>query len=363
MHTDTTAWYLALSLMPGIGPMACAALKERFGSIREAYAAPLPDLSSILGPALATRFVAARSSIDPRRVLQTYVRKGIHVAGMEDGIYPPDLVSISDPPLCVYIKGNVSCLTDTHKLRFAIVGTRNPTEYGKQIARTISAGLVSAGWCIVSGLALGIDAAAHQAAIEAGGTTIAVLGCGVDLRYPPSNANLYDLILERGGAVVSEFPPGMTVQKGMFVTRNRIISALSRGVMVVEGRSTSGALITARYAGEQGKEVFAIPAPITSPQSEAPNMLLKQGAVLVRDVNDILDEFHLHRSSHVTRVPAPELQGEEGMVYALLTNEPLTADNIAFRRGIPVILALTYISSLEIRKLIYKREDGAYSLV
>lgn len=363
METETTQCYLGFSLAPGIGPVTCALLKDHFGSICSAYNAPASKIASLLGHSLAAKFVAVRSKIDPTSLLKTYHSKGIKVAGMEDELYPADLLKIPDPPICIYMKGNTECVKNIGGNRMAIVGTRNPTSYGTQIAHDLSAELTSLGWCIVSGLALGIDAVAHGAAISTGGLTVAVLGCGVDLKYPPSNARLYDSIISHGGLVLSEFPPGMLVQKGMFVTRNRLISGLSRGVLVIEGRSTSGSLITARYAGEQGKEVFATPAPITSPQSEAPNILLRHGARLVMSVDDIMDEFNMRRTVHTASASPSPMSSEEEAVYTLLKNEPLTADELSSRTGRSVILVLRDISRLEIQRVIGKRDDGAYYIL
>src|SRR3989344_5065464 len=182
------------------------------------------------------------------------------------------------------------------------------------MAKKFSAELTEGGFIIVSGLAIGIDAAAHLACINSGGRTIAVLGCGVDIIYPAINASLYYKILKTGGLIISEFPPGQTVVKGLFIARNRIISALSLGVLVIEGARDSGAMITARYAAEQGKEVFALPGPLTSKMSEAPNNLLKQGAKLVISVEDIFEEFHLQVAPKKAEDAEATLEADEKII-------------------------------------------------
>lgn len=210
---------------------------------------------------------------------------------LDDPRYPRLLKEIPDPPKTLYVKATSTDVLGTRTI--AVVGTRHMTKYGAEVTRKLVRQLVSNGFTIVSGMANGVDTVAHCAAIDAGGKTIAVLGCGIDIIWPPSNARLYTRIGEEGyGAIVSEMPLGMRPNKELFKTRNRIISGLSLGVVVTEGGEFSGALITARYAAEQGRDVFAVPGPITSPLSRAPARLIKEGAKLVETVEDILDEFN-----------------------------------------------------------------------
>ncbi len=203
--------------------------------------------------------------------------------------YPRLLKEIPDPPAVLYVRGAGSKINLNKTI--AIVGTRHPTPYGIAITKKLVSDLVNQGFTIVSGLALGIDAVAHWTAINAGGKTIAVLGCGIDIIAPARNANLYWDIIKGHGAVVSEIPPGVVTDKKRFVTRNRIISGLSLGVVVVEGARVSGTLITARYAAEQGREVFAVPGQITNTYSRASSILLKNGAKLVESADDIIEEL------------------------------------------------------------------------
>ncbi len=203
--------------------------------------------------------------------------------------YPRLLREISDPPAVLYVRGRGSKINLEKTI--AVVGTRHITKYGEDVTKKLVCELVARGFTIVSGLAYGVDAVAHQAAIDAGGKTIAVMGCGIDIIAPPSNATLYWDIVAGHGAVVSEIGPGIRTDKKRFVTRNRIISGLSLGVVVIEGGEHSGTLITAKYAADQGREVFAVPGPITSKYSRASSILLKNGAKLVESADDIIEEL------------------------------------------------------------------------
>jgi DNA processing protein len=208
---------------------------------------------------------------------------------IDNSRYPRLLREIPDPPPVLYVRGSGSKINLEKTI--AVVGTRHPTPYGIAITKKLVSDLVGQGFTIVSGLALGIDAVAHWAAIASAGKTIAVLGCGIDIIAPPSNATLYWDIVHGHGAVVSEIPPGVRTDKKRFVTRNRIISGLSLGVVVVEGSEHSGTLITAKYAADQGREVFAVPGLVTSKYSRASSILLKNGAKLVESADDIIEEL------------------------------------------------------------------------
>ncbi len=213
----------------------------------------------------------------------------VSVIGINNPRYPRLLKEIPDPPAVLYVRGTGSKINLEKTI--AVVGTRHVTDYGRDITKKLVTDLVIRGYTIVSGLAYGVDAVAHQAAIDAGGKTIAVLGCGIDIIAPASNTELYWRIVRGHGAIVSEVPLGVRTDKKRFVTRNRIISGLSLGVLVTEGARQSGSLITARYAGEQGREVFAVPGPVTSKYSGATSFLLKNGAKLVESADDIIEEL------------------------------------------------------------------------
>ena len=207
---------------------------------------------------------------------------------LNDLRYPTLLKEISDPPRVLYVQATNLPLSCARTI--AVVGTRRVTPYGESVTKSLTRALVEKGFTIVSGLASGVDTIAHQTALACGGRTIAVLGSGIDIIYPPSNARLYrEISLAKGSAIVSEFPPGVRPAREQFPRRNRIISGLSLGVVVIEGDERSGTLITARLAAEQGRDVFAVPGPVTSPMSRAPAILLKQGATLVESAEDIIE--------------------------------------------------------------------------
>jgi DNA processing protein len=211
-------------------------------------------------------------------------------------------------------------------------------------------------------MAMGIDAIAHYGCLKANGKTIAFLGCGVDVIYPAVNAHLYHEIIQKDGLIISEFPPGHTVLKGLFIARNRLISGLSQGILVVEGAKDSGALITARYAAEQGKEVFAIPSSITSELSAAPNYLIKQGAKLVTSVQDIFDEYNIRITPKNQKDIIADLSGKEKMIVETLIKEPLSADNLVLLTKLKTAKVLSILSTLEIKGVVEKNSEGKYQV-
>lgn len=270
----------------------------------------------------------------------------IHVITPADDVYPPALRVIADPPRALYVRG---ALRPADAVAVAIVGARRPSAYGTAVARWLARDLARSGVTIISGLARGIDAAAHQGALDAGGRTIAVLGCGPDVVYPREHHQLmHDVIA--GGAVISEYPPGAPPLAGQFPQRNRIISGLALGVVVVEGRERSGALITADAALEQGREVFAVPGNIFEEASRAPHRLIAQGARLVERADDVLDELGLVRPDR-GRAPAPGLQGVEAAVYARLSLTPQHLDDLASACGRPVAEVSAAAVALECKDL------------
>jgi len=356
-------YYLGFSYFLGIGPQRLSLLLQNFSDVKKAYLAAKDELVNVLGKKLTEKFIQFRNQFDPKKELEKLKEKGISVLSQDDNQYPQSLKKIADPPICLYIKGNFSNFDFEKDFFLAVVGTRRPTSYGETLTKKFASQLASMGIVIVSGMALGIDSLAHWAALNSLGRTIAVLGCGVDLIYPPNNRGLYQEILKKGGLVISEFPPGRTILKGLFVTRNRLISGLSSGVLVVEGGKNSGALITAKYAAEQGKEVFAPPSPINSPMSEAPNFLLKQGAKLVTDVSDILDDFNLKITPKKKNNLAKELSDDERLIFESLTILPKTVDDLILETKIPISKILNLLSILEIKGLIEKNKEGRYQVI
>jgi DNA processing protein len=292
---EEKSYWVGFSVFPGIGPVRFKLLRDYFGSAKAAWETQTGELRNIkLGEKLTEQFDHFRKTFNIEAYLKQLQDLHVSVLTLNDSKYPKLLKEISDPPFLLYIRGKKTDEPINLERTIAVVGTRKITRYGEEVTRRIVADLVSYGFTIVSGLAYGVDAIAHQTAIDSGGKTIAVLGCGIDIIAPPSNARLYRQISEDGfGAVVSEMPLGLWASKGTFPARNRIISGLSLGVVVTEGADDSGALITARNAGEQGREVFAVPGPITSPYSRAPAALIKKGAKLVESAKDILEELGL----------------------------------------------------------------------
>ena len=288
-------YWIAFSVFPGIGPVRFSLLLKYFGSAQAAWKSGEATLGTIhLGDKLTQEFLSFRKNFSLNEYLERLNTLNVHVLTLENPRYPKRHKEIPDAPFVLYVKAKASNEKLNLDRTIAVVGTRKITTYGADVTRRITEGLVSYGFTIVSGLAYGVDAVTHQTAIEAGGKTIAVLGCGIDIIAPPGNARLYQAIGEGGyGALVSEMPLGLRPSKGMFIARNRIISGLSMGVVVTEGAGDSGALITARNAAEQGRDVFAVPGPITSPYSQGPAQLIKKGAKLVERVEDIIEELSL----------------------------------------------------------------------
>lgn len=364
MTSKNLPYYIGFSHHLGIGPMKFAALLNHFGNPKDSYTAPQDKLREIIGEDAARKFVDFRDGFDSEKKLDEIQKKGIVIITQEDLLYPDRLRHIPDPPICLYIKGHVDALkkfSDGKTLAIGIVGTRKPTSYGQQIARTFARDLASVGGVIVSGMALGIDTLAHQGVLSVGGMTIAILGCGVDIIYPPVNKKLYADI-QKDGCIISEFPPGQTVHPGLFVARNRLISALSQGVVIVEGTDKSGALITARYAAQQGRDVFAPPAPITSVQSAAPNILLKEGATLVTSAADILSEYNINIVSRQKARALDGLDAEAKAIVDTLASEPCLADDLADTLGVSVSHLANKLSLLEIEGVIEKNQDGKFQL-
>jgi DNA processing protein len=270
---------------------------------------------------------------------------------------PEELKQIPDPPLCLFIKGNVSCLSKG--LNIGIVGTRKVSAYGRQVTTFFSSQLAKNGATVVSGMALGVDTLAHTGSLDGGGKTIAVLGCGVDIIYPTINRLLYQRILDTDGAIVSELPPGCMPRPFTFVLRNRIIAGLSRGVLVVEGGLSSGSMITAAYATEQGKDVYAVPMPILSPLSAGPNSLLKQGAKLVLDPEDILSEYGISKTEQLSSI-TNDLPRDESLIYLCLQEENSDIHMLIHKTRLPVQKLLVLLSSMELKGIVSKNKEGRY---
>ena len=281
--------HLELALVPGLGPKLTAALLQHFGSATAALQATAAQLEAVpkIGALLAAQFAASFRKVDASAELASLEKHAVQLALLGHEPYPTRLATIDDAPQLLYFKGTFA---DEDRNAVGIVGSRQCTAYGRRMAEKIAAGLARAGYTVISGLARGIDGVSHQAALDAGGRTIAVLAGGLSRIYPPEHANLADAISQRG-AILTETPMTVQPQPGMFPARNRIISALSRGIVVIEANERSGALITASHAGEQGREVFALPGNVDSGPSAGCLELIRKGARLVRNVDDILEDL------------------------------------------------------------------------
>lgn len=287
-HTRKLQW-LALSQTPGIGAGRGRKLVERFGTIDRLFSAPLTELEACGLPAAAAQSLALGKSLELAAAEYDRVQEGgtqLLVPG--DAEFPPRLLEIYDPPLVLYIKG---CAELPKKQGIAVIGTRHPSPYGMGMAERLACDLAARGLVIISGMARGIDTAAHRGALKAAGGTLAVWGTGVDVTYPKENQKLSEQVLESGGAILSEFPLGTFPAPQNFPIRNRIISGLSIGVLVIEAGEYSGTRVTARCALEQGREVFAVPGNVTNKLSWGPNTLIKQGAALVATWEDVWEEL------------------------------------------------------------------------
>ncbi len=354
---DSLDSILRLSMVSGVGPRIRTVLLERFGSsvaVLQAAPSELRDVPGV-GPKLCRKILAAGTEIDVASELDFCRQHQISLLTDQDADYPRMLREIHDPPAVLFVRG---AFLPSDGISIAIVGTRHATNYGIRQAERLSAGLARAGVTIVSGLARGIDAAAHRAAMSAGGRTIAVLAGGVMNVYPPEHDTLADEIV-RQGAVISEAPPRMPPKSGLFPQRNRIISGLSLGVIVVEATERSGALISATHANEQGREVFAVPGPVDLRTSHGCHRLIRDGARLVECVDDVLAELGplvepaQDLSGKAISSPAElQLNIQERAVLDAIEYQPTSLDQVANTSGIPIHRVLSTVSVLERRRLV-----------
>jgi len=353
---------IGLNLIPELTPRRMAILLERFSSPLAIWNAPAKALAALPGFAgAAEKIAASRDEEAVRRELVQAEELGVQIITILDPNYPPLLREIEAPPPTLYLKGEKTI--DTART-IAVVGTRRSSQYGRAVADRLAGALGRVGLVVVSGLAVGIDAAAHRGTLKAGAKTVAVLGSGFGHPYPASNKKLADQICE-SGTLVSEYPLDTRPAKWTFPQRNRILSGLSRGVVVVEAPEKSGALITARLALEQGREVFAVPGAITSTASVGTNRLIKDGAKLVETVEDVLDEFP--DLSKAQRVDATEvtksnvaLSAVQQRVYDLIGLEAVHIDDIIARGRIPLAEASHVLLVLQMENLIQEVEGRRY---
>ena len=348
---EIIAW-LGLSLIPGLGNSLIRRLVEVFGSASEVFQAGRGELLKVDGikEEMARKIVDRAFKEDPKEEFRRAEQNGARIITYRDEVYPPLLRQISSPPVLLYAKGKE---IPKDLLFFALVGSRHPTPYGIKAAERIGLGLARRGLGVVSGLAKGIDAAAHSGCLRGKGFTIGVLGNGIDLVYPAENRRIYQDISEMG-TLLSEFPMGSPPEPRHFPIRNRLISGLSLGVVVVEATRQSGSLITASMALEQGREVFAVPGSIDSFKSTGTHLLIKQGAKLVENAEDIVGEFSYPLQAQTTGGEAPtgpamDLSGPEKRIYDLLGDYPLHIDDIARLGTMDVAKVSSVLMTLEIK--------------
>lgn len=348
MQRADIGYLVGLSLLPGIGPARFHRLLERCGEPERAWHASEGDLIALgVDAKTLPSLLERRKSLDLERELEKLRRLDVTVLSVYDADYPPQLKEIFNSPALLYIKGQITRQDDQ---AIGVVGTRSPSVYGKELTARIVPDLVAAGLTIVSGMARGVDSIAHTAALHAGGRTIAVLGCGIDVIYPAENRRLYQRIQD-AGAVVTEYPLGTKPDAFNFPARNRIISGLSLGSVVVEAGGRSGALITADYALEQNREVFAFPGRATDRGSAGCNKLIRDGrAKLVTSTQDILDELDLTVAVQQLEIKAViPANDDEGKLLALLSHDPIHIDDLVRRTAMPAPAVASTLMMLELK--------------
>jgi DNA processing protein len=352
------AYWVAFAHIPSLTPSRFRLLERAFGSLEEAWRAPAHHLKAAgLEPGVVDAVLQARRRIDPFRALEALHRWGATAITWRDPTYPPRLKETPHSPPVLFLQGD---LLPQDGKAIAVVGTRRATPYGLEACRRLTRALVEEGFTIVSGLAQGVDACAHQTALEAGGRTIAVVAGGLDRLYPAHHRPLARRIASQG-AVLTEHPLGTRPEPFHFPRRNRILSGLAMGVLVVEAPLESGAMSTVRWALEQGREVFAVPGPITSPASMGANRLIQEGAKLVMTVEDILEEVRLEPvqgslplapASAPPPAPPPTPSPEAAALLAALGRDTVHIDDLCRRTGLPMPVVSATLTLLEVQGLV-----------
>ena len=355
-------YWLGFNLVKGIGPAKVQALLDYYGSLANAWQANEFELQKIgLDKRTITTFLKTRQEIDLDVELARLERANISLLTWETEKYPSYLREIPNPPPLIYYQGEI---LEQDRWAVAVVGTRRLTAYGRQVTKDLVAGLVQNNITVVSGLARGIDAIAHKTAVDLGGRTLAVLGSGLDCIYPADNRTLAQEIAQGHGAIISEYGLGVQPEAKNFPPRNRIISGLSLGVIIVEAGTRSGALITTNFALEQDREVFAVPGNINSPASQGPNKLIQEGAKLVTRVEDVLEELNLHMVAERTAVQLvlPET-AEEIALYTQLSGQPVHIDELSRATGLPSALVSSTLTLMELKGMVQQVGGMNYVLL
>jgi DNA processing protein len=348
---------VALNLLPKIGPVRVRRLLEHFGSPEAILAGSKDQFLRVNGIGEETALILAKwqDHADPGTELQEVKQRGLSIVLPEDSTFPPELREAYDAPLMLYVWGK---LEERDRHAIGVVGTRRFTMYGRQATKKLSYQLAHAGFTIVSGLARGIDTIAHEAALAASGRTVAVLGSGLAKLFPAENLPLAEKIAEGNGAVISEFPLNTPPDKQTFPQRNRIVAAWSRALLVTECAQRSGSLITANLASEYGRPVFAVPGPIDQPTSAGCNQLIRDGATLVMDGENIIDDLGELPFARPAALPAaeaatlPELPEEEARVFTALGEGESGVDRLIESTGLPAPVVTATLMKLEMRKLV-----------
>jgi DNA processing protein len=356
---DDKRYWVGFNLVKGIGAVRFQTLLNAFGNLESAWNATLFDLAGAgLSAKLVERVAQIRASVDLDDFLAKTEKAGIRILTWQDDEYPAHLKEIDQPPPVLYLRGEI---TPEDSWSVAIVGTRAVTPYGRQVTEELATTLSQHGVTIVSGLARGVDAVAHSAALKTGGRTLAVLGSGVDKIYPPEHRQMAEKI-SASGAVISDYAPGTPPESANFPPRNRIISGLSMAIVVVEAGDTSGALITAEFAAEQGRDVFALPGNIYAPQSKGTNRLLRNGAKTLLSPKDVLEALDLTRN--VERREIRKVLPADTTEAALLDTlgpEPIHVDEIRNRTGLPIEKVSSALTMMELKGMV--RQVGGMNYV
>jgi DNA processing protein len=352
-------YWVGFNKVSGIGAARLRALLDYFGEPEIAWNAPAHDLRQAgLDKRSLANLLRARDSLDLESELERLERAGVRVITWQDADYPRNLRQVYNAPPVLYVRGSIE---KRDEWAVSVVGTRRASVYGKEAARMMGDGLARAGVTVVSGLARGIDAMSHRTCLDAGGRTIAVLGCGVDVIYPRQNARLAAEIVERG-AMVSEYPLGTRPEASNFPPRNRIISGLTLGTVVVEADLGSGALITADFAAEQGREVFAVPGSVFAKGSRGTNQLIQQGAKMVCTVADVLEELNLTMVSEQAQARAVIPENEtEALLLEHLSAEPVHVDALGRAVKMPIARVSSTLALLELKGIV--RQVGGMNYV
>lgn len=353
-------YWVGFSLIPGIGRVRLTQLENHFGNLTDAWKATPAELKqSGLDAASIRAVTSCRTKISPEAELEKLDRYGVKALTYHDPGYPSRLKEIYDYPPLLYLRGS---LQPEDEWCLSVVGTRRATVYGRQVTEEIVSDLARNKITIVSGLAKGIDTIAHHSALEAGGRSLAVFGCGLDIVYPSENAELARRVMQRG-ALISEYPLGTKPKPEHFPRRNRIMSGLSLGVLVIEAGDTSGAMITAHLALEQNRDVFAIPGSILSPASQGTNHLIQEGAKLVSDYTDILEELNLtvvaQQAEMKGLIPPSDT---ESLLMKQLGAEPTHIDEVCRSSGLPVSTVSSTLAMMELKGLVKQMGSMNYTL-